>query len=156
MGTTAPQIPVKSWQFFTTCRRLLGDSFLQKLFKVSLRQIQRWSADPAFAEDTDRNPVDRIEVLLSRLMEIGREDVARAMVSRLAIAVDCELQCLDSVMPDGKTLSEELLDDHMPLAQFHEAVRNGENPVTVHRLYQAAKNELTESYLMYAKFRKEK
>jgi hypothetical protein len=151
MGTTAPQIPVKSWQFFTSCRRLLGDSFLQKLFKVSLRQIQRWAADPAFAEDTDRNPADRIEVILSRLMEIGRGDVARAMVSRLAIAVDCELQCLDEMAPDGKSLIEELLDDHMPLAQFHEAVRNGEPPVTVHRLYQAAKDELTQSYVMYAK-----
>lgn len=151
MGTVSPPIPVKSWQFFHSCRRLLGDQFLQKLFRISLRQIQRWSADPDFAEDTDRSPVDRIEIMFSRLMEIGREDVARAMVSKFAIAVDCELQCLDEVMPDGKTLSEELLDDHMPLAQFHEAVRNGESPVIVHRLYQAAKSELTQSYVMYAK-----
>ena len=43
-------------------------------------------------------------------MEIGRGDVARAMVSRLAIAVDCELACLDEVEPDGKTLITEELD----------------------------------------------
>lgn len=151
MGTTAPQIPVKSWQFFTGCRRLLGDSCLQKLFKVSLRQIQRWAADPDFAEDTDRNPADRIEVLLSRLMEIGRGDVARAMVSKLSITVDCELRCLDEVIPDRETLSDELLDDHLPLARFHEAVRNGEPLVLVHELYQKAREELEHSYAMYAR-----
>lgn len=55
--------PLKTWQVMHALRKTLGDSFLQKLYKRSLRQIYRWSADPRFCEDTERNPLDRIETM---------------------------------------------------------------------------------------------
>jgi hypothetical protein len=139
-----------SWQFFNACRRLLGDSFLQKLFQRSNRQIFRWAADPDFAADTERNPMDRYEVLLSRLMEIGREDVARAAVTRQALLIGCELRCLEDVQPDKADVRDEILDDHPAILAFHEAIRLSQDPVWVHELYQRAKREIEETYSFYA------
>lgn len=99
--------PLTSWQFFKACRSILGDAFLQTLFKRALRQLQRWSCDPDFADSIERNPVDRYEVLLARLVERGREDVARASVSRQAHIVGCELRCLDPVEADKRSMPEE-------------------------------------------------
>ena len=140
---------LKSWQFFHTSRRVLGDSFLQKIFHRSLRQIQRWSADPDFADDTERNPIDRYEVLLSRLMELGREDVARAAVARQAHVVGCELRCLDLVDPSRKSMADECLDDLPALARYHQVLTAPKSRVEeVRAAWQAAKQELDENGAM--------
>ncbi len=68
--------PLKTWQFFHACRKTLGDTFLQKLYNRGLRQIYRWAADPDFTDTNERNPLDRFRILLERLCEIGREDIA--------------------------------------------------------------------------------
>ncbi len=149
MKSTPQVIPIHSWQFFSACRRILSDSFLQKTFKRSLREIQRWSADPRYADDTDRNPMDRYEAVLAQLMELGREDIARAAVTRQAQIVGCELRCVEEVRPDRSSIRDEMLDDHPPLVAFHQAVRDGEDPVEVHRLYQAALREIEETYALY-------
>lgn len=150
MPQEMPQLPpLQSYQFFSSCRRLLGDSFLQKRFKRSLREIQRWSADPRYAEDTDRNPMDRYEVLLERLMELGRDDVARAAVARQAHLVGCELRCLDPVMPDAVSMEAECLDDYPAITRFHEALRSGEQLEVVRHLWQRAKKELDETFEMF-------
>lgn len=144
-------LPLKTHQLWSSFHRVLGDSFLQKLYKVETRQFQRWSADPRFAESAGANPTDRYEVILSRLMELGREDIARAAVSRQARVVGCELRCLDDVIPDRSDIRDEIIDDHPPIAAFHEAVRNAEDPVVVNDLYRKAMQELRETYTLYCR-----
>jgi len=139
------QIPLKTWQFFLGCRRILGDAFMQELFKRGIRQVQRWSADPDFAE-VDRNPLDHYETMLRRLMEIGREDVARAAVSRQAFIVGCELGLLEPAEPDRETVEAECLDDYPVLTAFHQAIRDGESQDRVRQLWQAAKHELDQTF----------
>jgi hypothetical protein len=72
MAADTSRIPLKTWQVFSSCRRILGDSFVLGLYKRGIRQLQRWSADPDFAE-VERNPPDHYETMLRRLMELGRE-----------------------------------------------------------------------------------
>ena len=116
--------PLKTWQFYSACRRILGPATLQKLFKRSQTEIYRWGADPDYASETARNPMDRYETLLEQLMERGRQDVARAAVARQARIVGCELRQCEEVVPDRGDWRDEVLDDHPALARYHEACRD--------------------------------
>lgn len=70
--------PLKTWQFYTACRRILGTTNLTKLYRRSPRQIYRWGADPDYTADHERHPLDRLKVMLSGLCDLGREDIALA------------------------------------------------------------------------------
>lgn len=124
-------IPVKTWQFFHACKTHLGTETLTKLFQVSLRQVDRWSCDPDFTESTRKNPVDRYETLLKKLMERGVLDIARAMVDRQARIVGCVLKT-GQAEPDKDTLEHELLDNMPAYAEYQEAARTGQ-PIQVIR-----------------------
>lgn len=137
--------PLKTFQFFSACRRILGDSWMQQLFKRGLRQLQRFSADPAFA-DADRNPIDHYETMLHRLMELGRSDIARAAVARQAHIVGCSLAPLEGGCPDKASLEDELLDDYPVLVDFHQAVRERMDPDLVRSLWEKARRELDETF----------
>lgn len=143
--------PLKTWEFFSACRQILGMSDLQKVFKRAQAEIYRWGANPDTNADTARNPLDRYEHLLGKLMELGREDMARAVVARQASIVGCELSCLEHVVPDAPTVEAECLDDYPALTIFHAAVRNGDSPEVVRHLWQQAKRELDETYQSYAR-----
>jgi len=141
--------PLKSWQFFHAARKILGDAFLIKLYSRGKRQIYRWAADPDFTTDHERNPIDRLRVLLSRLCEVGREDVALSGVSMLAEVVGCELKKIEGAEPDGESLEAECLDDYPALTSFHNAIREGDPPEVVRHLWQEAKKELDETWERY-------
>lgn len=112
-----------TFQLWSAFRRIIGDSEIIKTHKVTVRQLQHWSADPRFAESAQSNPKDRCEWILDRLMELGRADIARASVARDARIVGCELASLDPVVPDKSDWREELMDDVPPFVAYQEAVR---------------------------------
>jgi len=142
--------PLKTWQIMRSIRRILSDSFLQKTYKIELRQIQRWSCDPKTSESHGANPLDRVEVVLDRLMEAGREDVARRTVARMAHIVGCELRVLQSATPGNTTIADECLDDLPALAQFHDALRSSVSSIEdVRDRWQQAKQELDENYELF-------
>lgn len=114
-------IPVETWQFFHACKTRLGRSTLTDLFKKSIRQIDRWSCDPDFSESAQRNPMDKYETLLQKLVDRGVLDIARAAVDRQARIVGCELTYSD-VSPDKASIEEELLDNLPALAKHQEAI----------------------------------
>ena len=118
---TVETIPVASWQFFHACKVRLGKSTLTTLFKKSSRQIDRWSCDPDFSESAQRNPMDKYETLLNKLVERGVMDIARAAVDRQARIVGCDLKCSEA-SPDKATIEEELLDNIPALAKYQQAV----------------------------------
>ena len=78
---TAP--PGETWEFFSACIHYLGKATLTSLFQRGDRQIERWSADPT-TSGSQRNPVDRYELLLQELMDQNQADTARAVVGRQA------------------------------------------------------------------------
>ena len=141
--------PLLSWQFFHACRKVLGDSCIQKIYKRSLRQIYRWSADPTYADQVERNPIDRLKLILEKLCEVGREDIATAGVNMLAEVVGCELRKIDRVEPDQESIEDECLDDYPALTAFHTAIREGEPREVVRHHWQKAKQELDETWERY-------
>ena len=106
--------PLKTHQFYTACRKTLGKESLQQIYKKSPTQIYRWGMDPHFCDDWERNPLDRLNVLLERLCELGRDDIARAAVTILAKTVECELSCIIPANPDKTSIETECLDDYPP------------------------------------------
>ncbi len=105
--------------------------------------------DPDFCDDQERNPLDRLNVLLERLIEIGREDIARAAVAILAKTVDCELSCIEPSYPDKKPVAEKLVGDHSVLVALHQAVLDGRPLDEVRHLWQKAKSEIAETFELY-------
>jgi len=114
-------IPVATWQFYNACKVNLRMETLTKLFKISPRQVARWACDPDYTESSQRNPMDRYEVLLKKLMEMGSEDIARAAVDRQARIVGCELKS-SCVVPDKGNIQDELLDNLPAMAAYQDAI----------------------------------
>ena len=126
-------IPVKTWQFFNACKQNIGITALTKLFKVGPRQIDRWACDPDFTESSQRNPLDRYESLLKKLMDLGVDDIAMAAVDRQARIVGCTLR-VNRPVADKATIAEVLLDNLPALAAYQEAARPGSGqPIEVIR-----------------------
>ncbi|MCK5312771.1 MAG: hypothetical protein KAJ62_11710 [Desulfobacteraceae bacterium] len=147
MSIDIKTIPVKTWQFHNACKILLGMTSLTKLFKISPRQIDRWACDPDFTESSQRNPMDRYEALLKKLIEIGSFDMARRAVDRQARIVGCKLITTD-IVPDKDTILEELLDNLPVLAEYQEAIRSNKPIETIRSLHRKLINELDEDLVL--------
>lgn len=57
--------------------------------------------------------------------------------------------CPMDVMPDKEDVRDEMLDDCKLLREFHEAIRAGEHPNYVRKLFNAIHNELDQSMKAY-------
>jgi hypothetical protein len=116
--------PLETWEFWHFVRKEFGLIFLQKIYQRGHTQLYRWSRNPRFHADTERNPLDRYEDVLKDLVDAGHLDVARAAVARQARIVGCELRQSGDVVPDQDDWRDEILDDYPMLAQYHEACRD--------------------------------
>ncbi len=74
---------METWQVYATAVKVLSASFLQKLYTRSYSLIKSWAAGP-WCEKRNRNPLDRIILMLRELDIHGRGDVARAA---------CDIMC---------------------------------------------------------------
>jgi hypothetical protein len=142
---------LKSWQFFLSCRRVLGDSFLTVLYNRGQRQIYRWSADPDFTDPAgaERNPIDRLKTILERLAERGRQDIALSGLSILAAAIGCEVQPFGITVPDKNTVEDEMLDDYPALIALHNHIRSKESIPTIQHHAAQAKRDIDETVQKY-------
>jgi hypothetical protein len=137
---------LKSWQFFLSCRRILGETFLNTLYNRSQRQIYRWCADPDLTSGgAERNPLDRMKTLFERLHERGSTDVALSALSYLSAAVGCEVHPIHPILPDKSTVEAEMLDDYPTICRFHEAIRSSEPDEAIRHWCMEAKRELDET-----------
>lgn len=138
--------PLNSRQFYHACLKILGQAFMQKLYKISQRQLYRWAADPTFCADTEANPLDKLQVLFRRLSEIGREDIVLQALRILADTIGYEVRPGPNVTLDNSTLESECLDDYPALTNFHSAIRNREPIEKIKLLYDKAKDELDQTF----------
>lgn len=155
MNREPTEVPLKTWQFYSACIHHLGKSYLQNLYKKATRQIHRWAANPDTTESHQRNPIDRYETLLNKLMARGHVDDARAIVRRQAHIVGCLLAVKEIPISDKATLAEECLDDVPALAEYHRVLTDPETTVDqVREAMAAVTNEIRENYDRFCRERK--
>ncbi|MCP4349535.1 MAG: hypothetical protein GY795_28980 [Desulfobacterales bacterium] len=111
-----------TWEFFSKCKKELGKSTLTKLYQRGERQIDRWSANPKSSDETRKNPLDRYEILLQKLIRNGRKGIAIAAVARQAHIVGCELKDKELPIPDKDTLKDEIIDDTPYIAHYQQVL----------------------------------
>lgn len=141
--------PFETWQFFAAAKKIMGMSALQVLYQRSHRQIDRWACDPDFTASSEKNPLDRIEAMLTRITELGKSHVAVAAADRMAAICGMRLVADSTPVPDADTLADELLDDYPALVRFHTAIREHKPDPVVRAALNAAIDELNQSYIMY-------
>jgi hypothetical protein len=146
-----PHPILKSHQFFHACRRILGQAVMGSIYKRSDRQLYRWAADPNFCEDHERNPIDSLKIVLERLCEMGREDVALGGVEILASVFNCRVAIVprSPAQENSKSLAEECLDDLPAVAQYHEALMKKRSVEEIRHYRDAAIRELHENFQVY-------
>ena len=104
------RLPCETWEFFSACIHYLGKTTLTALFQRGERQIERWAADPS-TSGNQKNPVDRYESLLEKLISADERETAVAAVARQAHIVGCELTDKQMPSPDKSSLELEIIDD---------------------------------------------
>lgn len=116
---------VRSHQVFAAADKILGVEFMANLWKKSHRQVYRWGADEDFCEETCKNPLDLLRITLSRLQEVGREDVVEGAARLLLGPLGYEVWQRDACSDTGSVFTELLgLNKRMgELASTYEEVR---------------------------------
>jgi len=151
MNRKPTRIPVDPHEWFSGAIYHLTKTVLSKIWNVSNRTMERWSADSTYTESVTKNPLVMLGITLEKLMEKGKADFARACVDLLAQIVGCQLACDGETTPDKENLSDELLDDLPAVTELHTAIINREPETIVRNLLSKAKRELDEDYQAYLK-----
>lgn len=97
---------IRSHQVFSAANKILGIEFMANLWKKSHRQVYRWGADDDFCEETCKNPLDLLRITLSRLREVGREDVVEGAARLLFGPLGYEVWQRDICSDAGSVFAE--------------------------------------------------
>lgn len=140
----------ESWEMMNFCKEILGVTELQKIFSRGHTQVNRYCMNPKF-EDSQRNPLDRIRLLIEKLTKQGQALAARTMLNHLAEPLGCRMQPVEEVVPDKETIEEECLDDYPELVELNRLVSMRANPATVRTQAETAIREIQETCALYDK-----
>lgn len=99
----------RTHQFWSAASHILGKEAITKTYQIEIRQLQRWSADPDFAAQTSRNPIDLMLAVMRRLMEVGRKDIVEGGLRRLVEPLGYSLRA-NEARTDRGSIALELLD----------------------------------------------
>jgi hypothetical protein len=141
--------PIDPHEWFSGSIYHLGKSTMLKIWNVSERTMERWSADKAMTASVTKNAVDMLGITLEKLMEKGKAEFARSAVDFLAKIVGCQLESQASSGPDKHSIAEECLDDLPIVAALHRAIMENQPEPIVRGLLSKAKQELDEDYQAY-------
>jgi hypothetical protein len=148
MNRKPTHTPADPWEWFSGTIYHLTKSAVIKIWNISERTVERWSADRTTTESVTRNPLVMLGDTLEKLMEKGKAEFARSAVDFLAKIVGCHLVFVEAI-PDKENLSDELLDDLPAISAFHTSMINKEPLAIVRENYRKAKQELDEDYQLY-------
>ncbi|MFC1885244.1 hypothetical protein ACFL2O_10790 [Thermodesulfobacteriota bacterium] len=113
---------MESWQIYSYAIKLLGPAFLQKIYRRSTPLIYTWGAGP-FNEKRQKNPIDRITMMLTEFHCIGRDDIARAAIDIQAYPLGGHFTPFEKAISDKGTVDGEAVDSLKALSEFVEACR---------------------------------
>ena len=150
---------LQTWQVFHVARKVLGPGAVANIFgRRNARSAYDWAQDPAYTvQRVKRDPLESLHLMLSMLVERGREDVARAAIEYLGTALDGEL-CPNEIKNLKPTLEAEILADFRAVAELQDGIEEGLSTDQIKALALEAKAEIDRTlarYLMESVTKKE-
>lgn len=139
---------MKSWQIYDEARKVLRNELYEIYGNRNARMIDYWAQDPRCSAERKRNPIDRLELLFSKLIEVGKREIAVAGLRILAGQVGCVLKDCGEVVPDRETLLGEIVDD-MPCLTAYQKALEGDDLEEVDRAEAALQRELAENRVKF-------
>lgn len=112
----------RTHQIFSASAKVLGKTYLHKLWNRSEREIYRWGADPDHCQDTAKNPLDLLRIQLERLQEVRRDDIVQAAATILFAPLGYSVQPTD-IHSDRGTPEAEFLDVSAEMGKLADVLR---------------------------------
>ena len=106
-------------------RNALEVSGLHAIFGVERSQVSRWTKNPEIYDDAQRNPIDKVKTLFSRMVDAGESAAVAAMVVDLSEPLGCHVEMQSPAVPEHESVQDELLDIHPACAEHAQAIRSG-------------------------------
>lgn len=129
-------------------REELGTVELQKIFSRGQTQLNRYCM-PSHLADSQRNPLDRITILMQKLVESGEEELALATINFMSEPLSARAVRISLPTPDKATIEEECLDDFPELTQLDALIAMQLQPREVIRQAEKVKEEIDETIASY-------
>ena len=113
----------ESWKIYHVALKKLTPGKLQKIYRRSSRLVSYWAADPRYCEETKRNPLDRIRVMLEELDLAGAGDYAQAAIDYMAAPIGGHFAFKEQAISDKGTIEGETADIAIALGKLADEVR---------------------------------
>jgi len=98
-------------QIFCSCNKVLSQLEVGKIWNVGSRTAYRWAANPNYASDVCRNPIDNIVGTFNAVLEMGRDDIVEGALTYICGELGYKVYPKeDAVKSDKDSSSKELLD----------------------------------------------
>jgi hypothetical protein len=114
---------IESWQIYDVAQKYLPTGTLQRIYRRSCRLIYYWAADPRFANETKRNPIDRTRQLLAELKRAGYSDEAEAAIDFMAEPLGGEFAAKETAKSDKRNVDGETADCMVALGKLADEIR---------------------------------
>ncbi|WP_421902451.1 hypothetical protein [Maridesulfovibrio sp.] len=138
----------KTWEMMQCSREALGATCMQKIFSRGQSQINRYCSSPQH-EDHQRNPLDRLHLLFSKLEEEGEKELVIAALNHLCSSVGYRIQEQQEIIPDKLTVEEECLDDYPEKVELDRLIAINAAPELVRRQGEQTCREIMETVTSY-------
>ncbi len=146
---------VETWEMMKCSRDCLGASELQKIFSRGQSQINRYCSSPLH-EDYQRNPLDRLHLLFSKLDMAGERELVIAALNHLCDSIEHRVHEKVECEPDKLTVEEECLDDYPEKVELDRLISSCAPPEVVRRQGEHTCREIMETVTSYEKHYREK
>lgn len=83
--------PVAPWEMMAAAKEAVGMSALQKIFSVGHTQINKFCRNPEFTEEWARSPIERLRIMIRKMVDAGAGEEARTIVTYLADELGCNV-----------------------------------------------------------------
>ncbi|NDV26351.1 hypothetical protein [Desulfovibrio sp. JC010] len=140
-----------TWEMMQCSRDVLGPTCMQKIFSRGQSQINRYCSSPRH-EDHQRNPLDRLHLLFSKLDEEGERELVIAALNHLCSSIDHRIQEKAEVQPDKLTVEEECLDDYPEKVELDRLIASNAAPELVRRQGEHTCREIMETVVSYEEY----
>lgn len=142
---------VSSADIMFQIREQLGSVELQKIFSRGQTQLNRYCMPSHFA-DSQRNPLDRLHILMEKLAECGDEELALATANYILEPLAARAVPHKYPKPDKSTVEEECLDDFPELTELDARIATRRHPREVIRQAEKVKGEVDETIASYLEY----